>query len=379
MRILIAGDFVINQKLAAKDCVSPEIIKLFSNSDCNIVNLECPITTSTNKIIKAGSHLNGDRNSSLAILKALNIHVAALANNHIKDFDEQGIFDTMDFCHANHIQTVGAGANLAKAAEPLILNTAEGSIAIINIAENEWASAGKDTAGANGMDLVKDINTIKKTKQEHDFVFVIVHGGHEFYNLPSPRMKAQYRFYVDNGADLVVSHHTHAVSGHEIYKGSPIYYGLGHLLFVSESTRPDWYLGLVVECNIVDKKLICTHHITQFEPKTFSLDLADPASNTEINARITKYSEIISDQDLLEKHWDEFINTVSEQYINYWSLKAYIAKGRFKNILNRIGLKLFSRRAGVVQLNFIRCEAHRDVSTAILAKAVANSHKDKHK
>ena len=57
---------------------------------------------------------------------------------------------------------------------------------------------------------------------------MIVHGGHECYNLPSPRMQKQYLFYADQGADIVVGHHTHCISGYEVYKGVPIYYSLGN-------------------------------------------------------------------------------------------------------------------------------------------------------
>ena len=36
---------------------------------------------------------------------------------------------------------------------------------------------------------------------------------------------------VDLGADAVLSHHTHAFSGYEIYNTKPIFYGLGNFLY----------------------------------------------------------------------------------------------------------------------------------------------------
>jgi poly-gamma-glutamate capsule biosynthesis protein CapA/YwtB (metallophosphatase superfamily) len=76
------------------------------------------------------------------------------------------------------------------------------------------------------MDIIDNANQIKEAKATHDKVIVIVHGGHEYYNLPSPRMQKQYRFYADQGADFVVGHHTHCISGYEVYNGVPIYYSL---------------------------------------------------------------------------------------------------------------------------------------------------------
>src|SRR5690554_2740361 len=177
MRLLIAGDLVINQSYNVLENIDPELVELFSRSDCNIVNLEAPVTESKNKILKTGPHLKADKQSTLEVLKYLNIHIAALANNHIKDYDEQGILDTINFCKSNNIQTIGAGKNLEEASTTTVLDTLEGKIALINIAENEWASAVANSAGANGMDLIKDTRKIQQAKKENDFVFVIVHGG----------------------------------------------------------------------------------------------------------------------------------------------------------------------------------------------------------
>src|SRR5690554_346545 len=255
MRLLIAGDLVINQSYNVLENIDPELVELFSRSDCNIVNLEAPVTESKNKILKTGPHLKADKKSTLDVLKCLNIHIAALANNHIKDYDEQGVLHTIEFCVENGIQPTGAGENIEKASRTHVLKTDEGTIAIINIAENEWASAGANSAGANGMDLIKDTRKIQQAKIENDFVFVIVHGGHEYYNLPSPRMQEQYRFYAEQGADLVVGHHTHCVSGYEIYQGTPIYYSLGNFLFTKSNPNEEWYTSLVLELNYKDGKL----------------------------------------------------------------------------------------------------------------------------
>ena len=42
---------------------------------------------------------------------------------------------------------------------------------------------------------------IKKAKAVADFVLVIIHGGNEYYNLPSPRMVKLYRFFADCDGD----------------------------------------------------------------------------------------------------------------------------------------------------------------------------------
>ena len=92
---------------------------------------------------------------------------------------------------------------------------------------------------------------IEEAKKKADFVVVIAHGGHEHYNLPSPRMKKWYRFFVDAGAHAVVGHHTHIISGYEVYKDAPIFYSLGNFCFDWEGLRNmEWNNGMLVEVKI---------------------------------------------------------------------------------------------------------------------------------
>lgn len=198
---------------------------MFENTDFRIVNLEAPITPNYqhHKITKTGPHLRMSSNTVFPYLQQLNIDAVTMANNHILDYGEKGVTDT--FCELNrqHIRYVGAGNNLSDAAKYLSIEKDGLKIAIINFCENEWSIAEEDTPGANPMDIIDNANQIREAKSTHDKVIVIVHGGHEYYNLPSPRMQKQYRFYADQGADIVVGHHTHCISGNEVYKGVPIY------------------------------------------------------------------------------------------------------------------------------------------------------------
>ena len=58
--------------------------------------------------------------------------------------------------------------------------------------------------------IVKETKpVVEEAKKKADFVLVIVHGGSEHFQLPTPRMQATYRFFVDAGADAVVNHHQH--------------------------------------------------------------------------------------------------------------------------------------------------------------------------
>ena len=367
MKILITGDLVINQPYNTSN-IDNNIIDLFEKSDLNIVNLEAPVTTSTSKIIKTGPHLKADNNSTLKVLKSLEVDVVTLANNHVLDYDEQGVDDTLEFCKENDIKTVGAGMNLKEASQTLYLDTKEGEIAIINFAENEWASATDNSAGAHPMDIIDNTRQIKEAKEKADFVFVIVHGGHEYYNLPSPRMQKQYRFYAEQGADIIVGHHTHCISGNEIYKGVPIYYSLGNFLFTKNNIQEDWYRGLILEVNIEKGKLTSQFHPVEQQKETFELSLLIGKKREDIIKRISKYNAIIEDEEKLKNEWDNYVDTKYDVYLNYWSPFSFISNRYVRGVLNRLGIKGLNKKGVALALNLMRCEAHADMSKEVTNK-----------
>ena len=49
------------------------------------------------------------------------VNVASLASNHAMDWGEEALVDTIEVLNARGIQTVGAGANLAEARRPVVL------------------------------------------------------------------------------------------------------------------------------------------------------------------------------------------------------------------------------------------------------------------
>ena len=146
-----------------------------------------------------------------------------LANNHLNDYGEKAILTTMLELVENSIDIVGVGKTLNDSQIPLFLDINGKSIAIINICESEFSIASKYHAGAAPLDLIDNQKEIASCRAKVDFVIVIVHGGHEMHQLPSPLMQKTYRWFVDMGADAVINHHQHCFSGYEIYKGSPIF------------------------------------------------------------------------------------------------------------------------------------------------------------
>src|SRR5690554_3827878 len=370
MKILITGDLFVSDQYYNSNLIDKSVQDLFSKADYRIVNLEAPITDDRleNKIIKTGPHLRMSEQTAISVLNQLNIDGVTLANNHILDYGTKGLLDTFDTLKSKEIAYVGAGTNLKDAAKYITLNKEGVKIAVINFCENEWSIAEEDSPGANPMDIIDNANQIKEAIATHDKVIVIVHGGHEYYNLPSPRMQKQYRFYAEQGADIVVGHHTHCISGNEVHKGVPIYYSLGNFLFTSQSTIEDWYTGLVLEVNIEKGNLTSKLHPVEQQKETFELSLLNGKKREDIMTRISKYNAIIADEEKLKSEWNNYVDTKYDVYLNYWSPFSFISNRYVRGVLNRLGIKGLNKKGVALALNLMRCEAHADMSKEVNKK-----------
>ena len=371
MNLLISGDFCITPDFLEKNLFDPSVVELFNQSDYNIVNLECPITqdNANNKILKTGPHLCTDERICCH-LKKININAVTLANNHLLDYGEKGLCDTLNTLQSQNISFVGGGKNIAEASKPLFIENNNLRIAVINFCENEWSIATNDCGGANPLDIVDNTNQIKEAKQKADFVIVIAHGGHEYYQLPSPRMVKQYRFFIDNGADAVIGHHTHCISGLEIYKNCPIAYSLGNMIFTCDSQFNVWYTGLLAQLKIVKNKSvdIILHPIKQ-QVGEFYVTLLNNKQKNENQEQIKKLSIIIQSTDKLQVEWNKYLKK-RKNIIEVFSPINFIPGRYIKFALKRFGLnKVLLKKSKLKNwLNHIRCEAHRDVLIEIISK-----------
>lgn len=371
-KINIGGDFCITPSYVSKNLFTDEFINFFMNSDINIVNLECPIISEDEaKITKIGPHLSTTEEVNNQLRK-INIHAVTLANNHILDYGDKGLEATFESCKRNNLLFVGAGNDLSDASKPLVIESNGIRVGIVNFCENEWSVATEKSAGANPLDLIDNLKQIKLTREIADFVLVIIHGGHEFYNLPSPRMLKTYRFFAENGADVVIGHHTHCISGFEYHKNVPIFYSLGNMLFTNPVKSEEWYKGIILQLtleigNPIDFEL---HPILQSK-NDYKLTLLENTQKENILCEIKALSDTISNKTELERKWEQFVVS-NKRGINIFSPLNFVPGRYVQAALYRLGInKIIMSKQGLAQiLNQIRCEAHRDITLSLLVNTI---------
>lgn len=368
MKILVAGDFcpkyklkdILSQKNYA--CVFSEVKALIDSRkyDCSIVNLECPIISENNykPIQKVGPNLYSSIDGLYA-LKYAGFDTVTLANNHILDYGEDGLLNTINCCHDLGFATVGAGVNIDEAQKVLYKNICGKVLAIINCCEHEFSIAFDNRAGANPLNPVLQYYNIVDAKKKADHIIVIVHGGHEYYQLPSTRMVETYRFFIDVGADVVVNHHQHVFSGYEIYKGKPIFYGLGNFCFDNLRIKNSkWHEGYAVELNFNNNNILFEIHPYNQCLNSDSLSVSFEIDKDRFKEEIIKLNEIISSKKELSRYQNEY-------YLKSWKLTEILFEPYVNKILTKLyRLKLLpslvSKKKKYVFYNYINCESHRD-------------------
>ena len=370
MTVFISGDFCPNERLCNINDLHPSevfgnLTDTIINADLSITNLECPLTNSNAKLEKTGPNLKSSTHTS-HFLKQAGFNLVTLANNHINDYGAVGIKETIESLDAASIDFVGAGMNETRAKKIYYFNKEDQIIALLNFCENEWSTTTNELPGANPIDPIENSSSIKEAKAKADFVIVIVHGGHEMYNLPSPRMKKLFRFYIDAGADVVINHHTHCVSGYEIYNNAPIFYSLGNFLFDNKNYRnSNWNNGLGILLNI-ENKVLKDFDILFLEQcnERPQVHLVDEQTKGSLHSEIQKLNEIIQDDELLKKSFEGWVKKQSKLY------NTYIEPHKNRYIYFLQNRKLFpsfwTPRKRKYLLNLIRCESHKDILQSIL-------------
>lgn len=160
-------------------------------------------------------------------LRDAGFDMLSLANNHARDFGEQGRSETMRVLDEAGIAHSGREGDIA------VLNINGQSVAMIAFAPNIGAHS------INDLDLA--VLQVADLEQRHDLVIVSFHGGAEGLDAlhVKPGMEVYYgedrgdliafsHAVIDAGADLVIGHGPHVPRGLEVYRERLIAYSLGN-------------------------------------------------------------------------------------------------------------------------------------------------------
>ena len=259
--LAFAGDLVLDEP--GPDHWLGGIAPALHSVDVSIAHLEVPHTL-RGKELRGDVPAPGADPAYVPAIARAGIDAVSLAGNHMADCGAEGIADTCDALRQAGIAFAGAGANLAAARSPAMLECQGRLIALLSYncvgPQNSWASQthagcafvrvetadGSPIAPAAPLDranqdsLAAMAADIAAAREASHLVIVALHKG----IVHTPARLAAYerpvaQAAIDAGADIVLGHHSHIIRGIELYRGKPIFHGLGNGCVVTRALSPD--------------------------------------------------------------------------------------------------------------------------------------------
>lgn len=228
--------FMDRQANGIYDCLSSDLMLELQNADILLVNNE--FTYSNRGTPLAGKAYTFRASPSrVEVLQQLEVDIVSLANNHVYDYGEEALSDTLDTLEQAQIPYVGAGRNLEEA-EKIVYFIANGrKIAIVAATQIERSysytkEATKDSPGVlKTLNPDKFVKVIQEAKDNSDIVIAYPHWGTEGSHAYAADQKELAEAFVKAGADVIIGGHTHCLQGIAYIGEVPVIYSLGNFWF----------------------------------------------------------------------------------------------------------------------------------------------------
>jgi poly-gamma-glutamate capsule biosynthesis protein CapA/YwtB (metallophosphatase superfamily) len=191
-------------------------------------------------------------------LRAAGFDALGVANNHLGDFGDRALVQTVHRLRAGGLRPFGAGATPDEARRPVVVSrhgVRFGFLAFNAIGETPEVGPGQPGAVSVGMpprtgpldrvELARVLDAVRRLDGRVDVVTVMPHWGEQYTQRPWPAQRRVAGALVRAGADLVVGGHPHWVQGASMRGDALVVHSLGN--FVFDMDGDETQEGLVLE------------------------------------------------------------------------------------------------------------------------------------
>lgn len=261
IRLMAGGDVMLGRQVArAIERHGPRyplgpVAALLRDADLALVNLECAITGTHARWPGAPKAFYfGAPPAAIDALTDAGVDLVSLANNHVLDFGFAGLRDTLRTLRSNGIHAAGAGANIAEAAAPAIVDCGAIRFGMVAMCDHQADfSAQRARPGMAYIDLTDECAALsvfedrlaQLLRQGVDWPILSLHWGPNMVLRPSARFRRLAQGAIGMGWKILFGHSAHVVHGIEFYRGCPILYAAGDLVddyMVDPHLRNDWQM-----------------------------------------------------------------------------------------------------------------------------------------
>lgn len=235
-------------RMASVDYIWGDALEIWEEErpHVKIINLETAVTTSDQAVMSKGINYRMHP-QNLAVLKCAGVDICTLANNHVMDWGEEGLQETLLALKNSSMKYAGAGKNISKARAPAIMESEGGRVLVFSACLEssgvpwDW-QASEQRPGVfllYNLDCLQEIRELVELYKKTDdlIVFSIHWGGNWGDEIPSSQQTFARGLIDVAGVDIVHGHSSHHPKAVEIYRGRPILYGCGDFINDYEGIR----------------------------------------------------------------------------------------------------------------------------------------------
>jgi len=243
MKILSFGDIFLGGTITNEnnldELISEDLKKYINEADFRIANLESPIMYNDRPDTKNSPWpkklLQVAPERMVELLKKLNINYVSLANNHMFDYGEVGMNETIEILKKNNILFSGSGANIYEALKPAIFKYNDLEIAIYSLCEHNDSflkmivPATKNHYGVSTINY-ENLEKVKSYSKKYDINILCLHWGRENLIYPAPYQKKFFNEF-NTFFPIILGNHSHVPMRVDEEENRLIVYSHGNFIF----------------------------------------------------------------------------------------------------------------------------------------------------
>lgn len=224
-----------------RNCFDEFLLKEMQDADIFMLNNEFPYTDRGTPT-EGKTYTFRAHPESVKHLYDMGVDIVSVANNHVYDYGEVSLLDTLATLETAAMPYVGAGRDIDEAVKPVYFIANDYKIAYISATQIEQGDypdtkgAGENNAGVFrcwNPELLYEV--VKEAKKNSDFVVVYIHWGTELSQTLHWAQPDQAAGLVEAGADLIVGDHPHCLQEIAYIGDVPVVYSMGNFWFNSKT------------------------------------------------------------------------------------------------------------------------------------------------
>ena len=214
------------------------IASVLGSADFTAVNLETPVTRRGQPQPK--TYHFATTPGAFTALGDAGVDLVTIANNHILDYGQTGLADTLAAAKAAHFPFVGAGVNATAAWAPYVTTINGTRIAIVGVSQvaelaSSWVATAHRPGEANAINLGQTLSAVRAAKRLARIVVVFMHWGTEGMACPDQNQLSLAPKLAAAGASIIIGAHAHVLQGSGWLGHTFVAFGMGNFLWWENS------------------------------------------------------------------------------------------------------------------------------------------------